>query len=111
MERPDSHTGKQELPGSRSLVWVLLVSGVAMVLYGTEALLSSDTGLVALIRYRWEARDLARHKEILLRQIDGRRDHVEALRRDPFEMERIAREHEHRVLPGEILVLPRKPSP
>ncbi len=111
MERPDSHAGKQEPPGSRSLVWVLLLSGIAMVLYGTGALLSSDTGLAALIRYRWEARDLARHKDILLRQIDGRRDHVEALRRDPFEMERIAREHEHRVLPGEIMVLPRKPAP
>ncbi|AIA31934.1 MULTISPECIES: FtsB family cell division protein [Leptospirillum] len=97
--------------GSRFLIVVLLVSGAAMVLYGTGALLSADTGIAPLIRYRWEARDLARHKEALIKRIQDMRAHVDALRSDPFEMERIARENEHRVLEGEILVLPRTPSP
>lgn len=81
-----------------------------MILYGTGALLSADTGIAPLIRYRWEARDLARHKETLMKRTEVLREHVNALRKDPFEMERIAREKEHRILPGEILVLPRTSS-
>lgn len=104
-------TPPAEAAGSRFLVYVLLVSGAAMFLYGTGALLSADTGIAPLIRYRWEAKDLARHKESLMKRIQDLRAHVDALRSDPFEMERIARENEHRVLPGEILVLPRNPSP
>lgn len=96
--------------GGRALVWLLLLSGTAMVLYGTAALVSSDTGLLALIRYRWEARDLARDKEALMKRIQHRKKEVGALRSDPFALERIAREREHRVRTGEILVLPRSPG-
>ncbi len=81
-----------------------------MVLYGTAALVSSDTGLLALIRYRWESRDLARDKQALMKRIRHQREHVQALRADPFALERIAREREHRVRSGEILVLPGAPG-
>ncbi|MHB8421345.1 MAG: FtsB family cell division protein [Leptospirales bacterium] len=96
--------------GGRALVWLLLLSGTAMVLYGTAALVSSDTGLLALIRYRWEARDLARDKEAMMKRIQHRKKEVDALRSDPFALERIAREREHRVRAGEIMVLPRSPG-
>jgi cell division protein FtsB len=93
--------------GSRALVWLLLISGTGMVLYGTAAVVSKNTGLVSLIKYRWEGRDLGREKSRLKAEIDRRRILVEDLRTDPFALERIAREAEHRVRPGEILVLPR----
>ena len=92
--------------GGKALVWLLLLSGIAMILYGTAALVSSETGLMALVRYRWQARDLARDKEALMKRIERQRQNVELLRSDPFALERIAREREHRVRPGEILVLP-----
>jgi hypothetical protein len=94
--------------GGRALVWLLLISGTAMILYGTGALVSKNTGLLALVKYRWEGRDLAREDSRLRHEIDERKTLVNALRSDPFALERIAREAEHRVRPGEILVLPRK---
>ena len=94
--------------GGRALVWLLLISGTAMILYATGALVSKNTGLLALVKYRWAERDLSREENRLRREIGKRKTLVDALRSDPFALERIARETEHRIRPGEILVLPRK---
>lgn len=100
------HKKKDRPEGTGQLVFYW-VAGTGLWLWALFAVVSSSTGLGALLSSVMAEKEA---KKTLVR-IDQRvtaLDHrVAALRTDPFELERQAREREHRLRPGEILVLPR----
>ena len=89
-------------------LWFYWIVGAALWLWTGGALLSSTTGILPLISYVLKERE-ASHA---LSRIQGRvhllESRVSSLRKDPFALERQAREREQRLRPGEILVLPRR---
>ena len=97
---------KDHSEGAGQLVFYW-VAGTGLWAWALFAIVSSSTGLGVLVSSVMAEKEA---KKTLLR-IDQRvadLDHrVAALRTDPFELERQAREREHRLRPGEILVLPR----
>ncbi|MDA8060676.1 MAG: FtsB family cell division protein [Leptospirillum sp.] len=90
----------------RLFIWLFLIAGAILLIYSARAILSSETGLYALFHYQFARRDLMSEKEALLKHIQDEKKEVHDLSVDPFALERVARERQHRVRPGEILVLP-----
>ncbi|MCL4486386.1 MAG: septum formation initiator family protein [Nitrospirae bacterium] len=94
----------------RGQLWFYWIVGAGLWIWTGAALLSGTTGVGPLISYFFKEREAAQ----ALVRINGRVQVLESratsLRSDPFAMERQAREREHRLRPGEILVLPRGES-
>lgn len=90
----------------RLFIWLFLIAGTILLIYSARALFSSETGLYALFHYQFARRDLKSEKEALEKHILDEKKEVRNLSTDPFALERVARERQHRVRPGEILVLP-----
>lgn len=90
----------------RLFIWIFLIAGTFLLIYSARALLSSETGLYALFHYQFALRDLKSEKRTLEKHILGEKKEIRDLAIDPFALERVARERQHRVLPGETLVLP-----
>jgi cell division protein FtsB len=95
----------------RLFIWLFLIAGTILLIYSGRALLSSETGLYALFHYEFAKRDLKSEKEVLEKHIQTEKKEVQNLETDPFALEKVARERQHRVLPGEILVLPHSDNP
>lgn len=91
-------------------LWFYWTVGTGLWIWTLSALLSGTTGAMPLVSYFFKEREAVH----ALARIDGRvrilEGRVSSLRSDPFAMERQAREREHRLRPGEILVLPRGES-
>jgi len=89
-------------------LWFYWIVGGGLWIWTIFALASSSTGILPLASYLIKGREA----ENTLKRVDVRLadlvSRVNALRNDPFSMERQAREREHRLRPGEILVLPGK---
>ncbi len=91
-------------------LWFYWAVGAGLWIWTVSALFSGTTGVGPLVSYFFKERE-ALHTLVRIdervRVLGGR---VQSLRSDPFAMERQAREREHRLRPGEILVLPRGES-
>ena len=87
-------------------LWFYWIVGAGLWIWTLSALFSGTTGAGSLLSYLFkerESRQTLARIEVRIKVLETR---TEALRSDPFAMERQAREREHRVRPGEILVLP-----
>ncbi len=88
-------------------LWFYWIVGAGLWIWTGGALLSGTTGVLPLGSYVFKEREAGQ----ALARIQGRvrvlEARVHSLRSDPFALERQAREREHRLRPGEILVLPR----
>ncbi len=92
-------------PGQLLVYWV---AGAGLWIWTVSALLSGTTGVRPLVTYLFKERE-SKHTLVRIKERVGVLEkRVAALRSDPFAMERQAREREHRLRPGEILVLPRE---
>ncbi len=91
----------------RLFIWLFLIAGTFLLIYSARALFSSETGLYALFHYQFARRDLMSEKSSLEKHVLDETKEVRDLRLDPFALEKVARERQHRVRPGEILVLPK----
>lgn len=91
-------------------LWFYWIVGAGLWIWTGGALLSATTGALPLVSYVFKEREAGQ----ALARIQGRvrvlEARVNSLRSDPFALERQAREREHRLRPGEILVLPREGS-
>ncbi len=107
-----SPSARPEQQGSdrRLFIWIFLIAGTFLLIYSARALFSSETGLYALFHYQFSRRDLKSEKESLEKHVLDEKKQVLELTVDPFALERVARERQHRVRPGEILVLPESQS-
>ncbi|MHB1758008.1 MAG: FtsB family cell division protein [Leptospirillum sp.] len=90
----------------RLFIWLFLIAGTFLLIYSARALFSSETGLYALFHYQFAKRDLMSEKKSLEKHVLDEKKEVRDLRLDPFALEKVARERQHRVRNGEILVLP-----
>ncbi len=105
--RPERERPQESQGNDRKLsVWLFVGAGSIMILYSLGAVFSTETGLLALFRYKLAARDLTAEKHSLEHTIADEKKELRDLARDPYGLERIARERQHRIRPGEVLVLP-----
>lgn len=89
--------------------WAL---GAGLWIWTVSALASASTGVLPLVSYLFKTREAGQEMVRVNKRVSDLSKKVTALREDPFSMERQAREREHRIREGEILVLPsRKGSP
>jgi hypothetical protein len=92
--------------GGKLLVYWFVGGG--LWIWTLFALASGTTGLLPLASYLLKVREAGGTLKRIDLRLSGLSSKVSALKNDPFAMERQAREREHRVRPGEILVLPGK---
>lgn len=100
--------GKSRGNAGNGQLWFYWIVGAGLWIWTISALASGSTGLVPLASYLLkvrEAENALKRIDLRVTDLSGR---VASLRNDPFSMERQAREREHRLRPGEILVLPGK---
>ena len=118
MSQPKSDTSRDpspklrgkgpERPGNGQL-WFYWGVGASLWIWTVSALASGSTGILPLGSYLIKAREAKRTVQRIDARLADLSSEVSSLRNDPFSMERQAREREHRLRPGEILVLPGKP--
>ena len=101
-----SHKKKDHAEGTGQLVFYW-VAGTGLWLWALFAIVSSSTGLGALLSSVMAEKEAKKTLVRIDHRVSDLDRRVSALRTDPFELERQAREREHRLRPGEILVLPR----
>ena len=101
--------GEKAAPGGgRGQLWIYWIVGVGLWLWTISAMASGSTGLLPLASYLLRKKESGEELIRVDRRVSRLSRQVDALRSDPFSMERQAREREHRLRPGEILVLPGK---
>lgn len=101
--------GEKAAPGrGRGQLWIYWIVGGGLWLWTISAMASGTTGLLPLGSYLLRGRETGQELTRVERRVSRLSRQVDALRSDPFSMERQAREREHRLRPGEILVLPGK---
>ena len=110
MGQPHSKTSstkrKDPAEGVGQLVFYW-IAGTGLWLWALFAVASSSTGIGPLLSSVMAEKEAKKTLVRIQERVDDLNHRVAALRTDPFEMERQAREREHRLRPGEILVLPR----
>jgi hypothetical protein len=97
---------KDPAEGTGQLVFYWM-AGTGLWLWALFAVASSSTGIGPLLSSVMAEKEAKKTLVRIQERVDDLNHRVAALRTDPFEMERQAREREHRLRPGEILVLPR----
>ncbi|MGC8528839.1 MAG: hypothetical protein ACP5OP_01385 [Leptospirillia bacterium] len=97
---------KDSAQGTGQLVFYW-IAGMGLWLWALFAVASSSTGVGPLLSSVMAENEAKKTLVRIEKRVDDLNHRVAALRTDPFEMERQAREREHRLRPGEILVLPR----
>ena len=97
---------KDPAEGTGQLVFYWM-AGTGLWLWALFAVASSSTGIGPLLSSVMAEKESKKTLVRIQERVDDLNHRVAALRTDPFEMERQAREREHRLRPGEILVLPR----
>ncbi|MGC8500411.1 MAG: FtsB family cell division protein [Leptospirales bacterium] len=105
--KPSSRKKKEQSEGGNGQLLFYWIVGTGLWLWALTALFSGSTGIGPLfssILAEKEAKKTLQRIDTRVADLDRR---TEALRTDPFELERQAREREHRLRPGEILVLPK----
>jgi hypothetical protein len=101
--------GKGPERSGNGQLWFYWGVGAGLWIWTISALVSGSTGILSLTSYLIKAREAKSTVQRIDARLAALSSEVSSLRNDPFSMERQAREREHRLRPGEILVLPGKP--
>jgi hypothetical protein len=108
--KPSSRKKKELSEGGNGQLVFYWILGTGLWLWALTALFSSTTGVGPLVSSMLAEKEAKRTLQRIDARVADLNRRAEALRTDPFELERQAREREHRLRPGEILVLPRSES-